>query len=160
MRLWCSWSRARAPSPCNEPGRAVKPGRGGGSCHHSGGPSASHGLAQRCAVPTGRRRRRRSGGTRGLGRHRQRGGSPPHRLPCLPAEPSHSPRGVVLLAALLLPVFPSRSAAASPAPTPTPKLFSWAAKSSSQMLGNILVRLLYNAAVNYVLTCLFLLRSV
>lgn len=29
MRLWRSWSRARAPSPCNEPGRAVKPGRGG-----------------------------------------------------------------------------------------------------------------------------------
>lgn len=69
--------------------------------------------------------------------------------------PSCSPRGASCLAVLLPRVFLSCYTAASP----TPKLFSWAAKSGSQKLGNILVRLLYNAAVNYMLTCLFVPAS-
>lgn len=90
--------------------------------------------------------------------------SPPRCLPCLCAEPQASalalaPSGFVPWLCLC-PTF-SRLIALQfpPPPTPTPKLLSWAAKSSSQKLGNILVRLLYNAAVNYMLTCLFVPAS-
>lgn len=102
-----------------------------------------------------------------LGWRWQRGGAgrapAPHCLPCPCAEPkcprSRSPQGALHVAVPLPCLFTSPFTAASPTPTHTPKLLSWAAESSSQKLGDVLIHLLFSAAVNYILTCLFVPAS-
>lgn len=93
MRLWCSWSRARAPSPCNEPGRAVKPGRGGGPVITVGGPLPPTALPSAVLFPRGGGGGGGVGGRVGWAGTGSAVGLPRTACPACPPNPRTRPEG-------------------------------------------------------------------